>query len=52
VYNRWGNLVKTLDSQSEAWDGQTDSQQKEEVLYYILEVGNGELKKGSLSILR
>jgi gliding motility-associated-like protein len=53
VLNRWGELVKTLQSDSPPWDGNVGNSLKEEVFYYLLDLGNGQpVRKGSLSVLR
>jgi gliding motility-associated-like protein len=53
VLNRWGEVVKTLQSDSPAWDGNIGNSLKEEVFYYLLDLGNGQpVRKGSLSVLR
>jgi gliding motility-associated-like protein len=49
IYNRWGNVVYQSDNYQNNWKGENNSSA---VYYYILTLPNGQIKKGTITLLK
>lgn len=49
IYSRWGNVVYSNPNYGNNWDGEMNSSG---VYYYVLSLPSGEIKKGTVTILR
>ena len=54
IFNRWGNVEYTNDNYLNDWDGRNSKNMElpDDTYFYVVKLTNGEIKKGSVLIIR